>query len=91
LGVPKQERFIFRYRDELPDVKLFLPLGGTIDYEAGDVKRPPAWITNAGLEWFFRLVREPQRRWQRYLVHQPPVLYHLARQMIGSYREPFKP
>lgn len=90
LGVPKQERFIFRYRDRLPHVKLLLPLGGTIDYEAGDVKRPPAWVTNVGLEWFFRLAREPRRRWRRYLVHQPPVLYHLAQQATGTYENPFE-
>jgi exopolysaccharide biosynthesis WecB/TagA/CpsF family protein len=89
LGVPKQERFIFKYRDQLPHVKLFLPLGGTIDYEAGDVKLPPEWVTNMGLEWLLRLVREPRRRWRRYLVHQPPVLYHLARQATGTYRDPF--
>lgn len=89
LGVPKQERFIFGYRDQLPSVKLFLPLGGTIDYEAGDVKRPPAFVTTAGLEWLWRLVREPRRRWRRYLVHQPPVLFHLAQQALGRYRDPF--
>lgn len=89
LGVPKQERFIFRYRDQLPHVRLFLPLGGTIDYEAGDVRRPPAWITRMGFEWLFRLVREPRRRWRRYLVHQPPVLFHLAKQAVGRYRDPF--
>jgi len=89
LGVPKQERFIFGYRDQLPNVKLFMPLGGTIDYEAGDVKRPPAFITTAGLEWLWRLVREPRRRWRRYLVHQPPVLFHLAQQALGRYRDPF--
>ena len=89
LGVPKQERFIFGYRDQLPQVKLFLPLGGTIDYEAGDVRRPPAFVTTAGLEWLWRLVREPRRRWRRYLVHQPPVLFHLAQQALGRYRDPF--
>lgn len=89
VGVPRQERFIFGYRDRLPNVALFLPLGGTIDYEAGDVKRPPSWITTVGLEWFWRLVREPRRRWRRYLVHQPPVLWHLTRQRLGRYRDPF--
>lgn len=89
LGVPKQERFIFGHRDELPHVRLFLPLGGTIDYEAGDVVRPPKWVTTVGLEWLFRLVREPRRRWRRYLVHQPPVLYHLVRDAFGRYRDPF--
>jgi len=89
LGGGRQEKFIFRYRDRLPRVRLFLPLGGTIDYEAESLKRPPAWITNIGLEWLYRLLREPRQRWHRYLVHQPPFLYLLGRQMTGSYKNPF--
>jgi exopolysaccharide biosynthesis WecB/TagA/CpsF family protein len=89
LGGGRQEKFIFRYRDRLTNIKLFLPLGGTIDYEAESLKRPPAWITNAGLEWLYRLLREPRQRWHRYIVHQPPFLYLLARQMMGIYRNPF--
>jgi N-acetylglucosaminyldiphosphoundecaprenol N-acetyl-beta-D-mannosaminyltransferase len=89
ITVPREERFIFQHRERLKNVKLFLPLGGTIDYEAGDVKRPPKWITDIGLEWFWRLAREPRRRWRRYLVHQPPVLWQLARQRLGLYRDPF--
>lgn len=89
LGGGRQEKFIFRYRDRLPHVKLFLPLGGTIDYEAGTIKRPPAWMTNAGLEWLYRVVLEPRKRWYRYFVHQPPVLYHLAMQKLGWYKDPF--
>lgn len=89
LGGGRQEKFIFRYRNRLTRIKLFLPLGGTIDYEAESLKRPPPWVTNAGLEWLYRLARQPRERWYRYLVHQPPVLYLLARQMLGSYRNPF--
>jgi exopolysaccharide biosynthesis WecB/TagA/CpsF family protein len=89
LGGGRQEKFIFKYRDRLPGVRLFLPLGGTIDYEAESLKRPAAWITNIGLEWLYRLLREPRQRWRRYIVHQPPFLYLLARQMIGLYRNPF--
>jgi exopolysaccharide biosynthesis WecB/TagA/CpsF family protein len=89
LGAGAQERFIVEHRHELPTVALFLPLGGTIDYEAGAVVRPPSWITNVGLEWFWRLAREPRRRWRRYLVHQPPVIWHLAQQRLGRYRNPF--
>jgi len=63
---------------------------GTIDYEAGTLNRPAPWVTNWGLEWLYRLVREPRQRWHRYLVHQPPVLYHLARQRLGLYRNPFE-
>jgi len=46
-------------------------------------------MTDAGLEWLYRLVREPRQRWHRYLVHQPPVLLLLAQQIMGTYRDPF--
>jgi len=91
LGGGRQEKFIFKYRERLPLIRLYLPLGGTIDYEAESLKRPPAWITNAGLEWLYRLLREPRQRWHRYIVHQPPFLYLLARQLTGVYRDPFGP
>ncbi len=89
LGGGRQEKFIFRYRDRLPGVRLFLPLGGTIDYEAETLKRPPRWLTDAGLEWLYRVLREPRQRWYRYFVHQPPVLYLLTRQLLGAYSNPF--
>lgn len=89
LGAGRQEKFIVRHRDRLPHVRTFLPLGGTIDYEAGALPRPPPWVTDWGLEWLYRLLREPRARWRRYLVHQPPVLWHLARQRLGAYRNPF--
>jgi N-acetylglucosaminyldiphosphoundecaprenol N-acetyl-beta-D-mannosaminyltransferase len=89
LGAGRQEKFIVRHRDRLRHVRTFLPLGGTIDYEAGTLKRPAAWVTDAGLEWLYRLLREPRQRWHRYLVHQPPVLYRLALQRLGLYRDPF--
>jgi exopolysaccharide biosynthesis WecB/TagA/CpsF family protein len=89
LGGGRQEKFIFKYRDKMPGIRLFLPLGGTIDYEAESLKRPPPWITDAGLEWLYRLLREPRQRWRRYILHQPPFLYLISRQLLGMYRNPF--
>ena len=89
LGAPRQEQFIFSHRDRFEHAKLLLPLGGTIEYEAGRVRRPPAWVTNFGLEWAWRVVTEPRRRWRRYLVDQPPVLWLFAKQRVGRYRNPF--
>lgn len=89
LGGGRQEKFIFKHRDRLPRIRLFLPLGGTIDYEAENLKRPPSWITNAGLEWFYRVVLEPRQRWRRYFLHQPPFLYLVFRQLLGLYSDPF--
>ncbi len=89
LGGGRQEKFIIKYRDRFPHVTTYLPLGGTIDYEAGTFKRPPSWVTEWGFEWLYRLVKEPKQRWHRYIVHEPPVLYHLLRQKLGIYRNPF--
>jgi N-acetylglucosaminyldiphosphoundecaprenol N-acetyl-beta-D-mannosaminyltransferase len=89
LGAGRQEKFIVKYRGRLPYVKMYLPLGGTIDYEAESLKRPPAWITNAGFEWLYRVVREPRQRWRRYFIHQPPFLYLLLKQKLGLYKNPF--
>ena len=90
LGGGRQEKFIVRHRDRFANIKLFLPLGGTIDYEAGTFKRPPAWVTNGGFEWLYRLVKEPRQRWHRYVVHEPPVLRHLLAQRLGYYKNPFR-
>lgn len=89
LGGGRQEKFIFSYRHRLPNVRLFLPLGGTIDYEAQTLRRPPAWITDAGLEWLYRVTKEPIQRGRRYFLHQPPFLYLFALQLFGLYRDPF--
>ncbi|HVO20931.1 MAG TPA: WecB/TagA/CpsF family glycosyltransferase [Anaeromyxobacter sp.] len=89
LGAGRQEKFIVRNRSRLPRVRTFLPLGGTLDYEANTLPRPAPWMTDAGLEWLYRLVREPRKRWRRYLLHQPPALYLLAKQRLGLYRNPF--
>jgi exopolysaccharide biosynthesis WecB/TagA/CpsF family protein len=91
LGAARQEKFIVRHRARLPHVRMFLPLGGTVDYEARTLPRPRPWVTDAGLEWLYRLVRQPRQRWRRYLVQQPPVLARLAQQLRGTYRDPFAP
>ena len=90
LGVPKQERFIRRYREELPRVRIFLPLGGALDYEAGAMKRPPAWLSNIGMEWAYRILQEPRKRWKRYLVDDMPVIPLILKQKMGLYRNPFE-
>ena len=89
LGAGRQEKFLVKYRDQLKNVHTFLPLGGTIDYEAETLKRPPSYIVNNGLEWLYRLIKEPKQRWHRYLVHQPPVLWLLLKQKLGLYKNPF--
>lgn len=61
LGHGKQEKWIWQYKKMLPNVKLFMGVGGALDFIAGNVRRAPAWMQRAGLEWLWRVVREPSR------------------------------
>ncbi|WP_281856895.1 WecB/TagA/CpsF family glycosyltransferase [Litoreibacter halocynthiae] len=85
----RQEKFIMKYRDRMPGVTLWLPLGGTIDYESGTFDRPPVWITEWGFEWLYRLIKEPRVRFHRYVIHEPPFLWAVLKQKFGWYKDPF--
>ncbi len=60
LGSPKQEKWIHRHKDLLK-AKICLGVGGSFDVMAGKASWAPKWIQRAGLEWLYRLFREPQR------------------------------
>lgn len=79
LGAPKQELFIDACRDELAPA-VALGLGASLDFLAGRVRRAPGWVSRAGLEWAWRLSREPRRLWRRYLLRDPEFAAILARQ-----------
>jgi N-acetylglucosaminyldiphosphoundecaprenol N-acetyl-beta-D-mannosaminyltransferase len=80
LGAPKQELFIHAAKAQLAPA-VALGIGAGLDFIAGAVKRAPAWMSQAGLEWFYRLSREPRRLWRRYLVNDPKFLAVLARDL----------
>lgn len=67
LGCPKQEKFILNNRNKL-DVPVSLGLGASIDFEAGNVKRAPRWMSEHGLEWLFRITQDPKRMIKRYFI-----------------------
>ena len=79
LGCPKQENWIHRHRTEL-GVPVSLCVGASIDFLAGQARRAPVWMQRCGLEWFYRLAREPRRLWKRYLVDDSPFVLHVLRQ-----------
>lgn len=86
VGAPKQEKWIVKYRAQLPNVKVFLPIGATIDFEAGYKPRSPKWMSEIGLEWLYRLISEPKRLWKRYLVDSIPFLVHVLQHRFDIYR-----
>lgn len=67
LGTPKQEKFFYTNREYIC-VPVVLNIGATFDFIAGKVRRAPKWISNMGLEWLYRLFKEPRRLAKRYLV-----------------------
>lgn len=60
LGIPKQEKFIFRNKEAL-GVPVCIGVGGTLDVFSGTVRRAPVWMQNAGMEWLYRLASNPKK------------------------------
>lgn len=60
MGCPRQENFIVKYMDELP-CKIFMGVGGSFDVIAEKVNRAPRWMINIGMEWAYRVSKEPWR------------------------------
>ncbi|MGB7440669.1 MAG: WecB/TagA/CpsF family glycosyltransferase [Coleofasciculaceae cyanobacterium] len=88
VGAPKQEKWIQQYKDKLPTIKIFLAIGATIDFEAGNVERAPKWVSEVGLEWLYRLLSEPQRLWKRYLIDDPLFFWLVLKQRLNLYKFP---
>jgi N-acetylglucosaminyldiphosphoundecaprenol N-acetyl-beta-D-mannosaminyltransferase len=76
---PKQEKWAARNIDQL-DAMHICCIGAVFDFYAGTVKRAPQWMINIGLEWFYRLIREPKRLWKRYLIGNSKFLIWLFKE-----------
>jgi N-acetylglucosaminyldiphosphoundecaprenol N-acetyl-beta-D-mannosaminyltransferase len=78
-GVPAEEQWIARHRQRL-GVPVMIGVGGTFDFVAGVTRRAPKWMRRWGLEWLYRLFREPWR-WRRQLA-LPKFLVLVAKQKL---------
>lgn len=86
-GQPKQELWMHRMRPLLA-APLLVGVGAAFDFHAGIVSQAPRWMRRAGLEWCYRLSREPRRLWRRYLTQNPRFIAAFARQWLGARRAP---
>ena len=68
LGSPKQEEFIFENKNNLPNIKLFMPVGGSFDVISNTLKRAPEWMIKINLEWLYRLLKQPKRIFRQLLL-----------------------
>lgn len=78
LGAPKQELWIEEYKQDLQHVRVAIGVGGSFDVMAEAVKRAPVFFQKCGLEWFYRLIKQPSRAKRMLLI--PKFIVKVARQ-----------
>lgn len=72
-GCPKQEKWIYENISKY-DAKVSICAGATVDFLAGNVKRAPRWMSEHGLEWFYRFMQEPKRLFKRYFMEDIKIV-----------------
>ena len=87
LSTPKQERFMAQYSGKLP-VKLMIGVGAAFDINSGCLKDAPDWMKGAGLQWLYRMIKEPRRLAGRYLKNNPAFLWLTCLQLSGIRKYP---
>lgn len=75
IGAPKQELWMQEHREKIKGT-VMLGVGAGFDFFAGSLDKAPTWMEKAGLEWLFRLCKEPKRLWKRYIVGGFKYLYY---------------
>ncbi len=78
-GQPKQEKWMAQMRERLT-APILVGVGAAFDFHAGIIPQAPSWMQRAGLEWAFRLSREPRRLWRRYARYNPRFVAAFARE-----------
>jgi N-acetylglucosaminyldiphosphoundecaprenol N-acetyl-beta-D-mannosaminyltransferase len=81
-GQPKQEKWMAAMRGRL-NAPILAGVGAAFDFHAGIVPQAPSWMQRVGLEWLYRLAREPRRLWRRYARYNPRFVAGFLRQYIA--------
>lgn len=89
VGCPKQEKWIDAHKAKMPGVDIWMALGATIDFEAGNIKRAPKIYQKLYMEWFYRFLQEPRRMHKRYFEDDPKFFWLFGKQLLGMYKNPF--
>lgn len=90
VGCPKQEKWIDKHKSLMPKVDIWMALGATIDFEAGNVKRAPLIWRKIYMEWFYRFLQEPRRLFKRYFIDDMRFFWYFGKQLMGIYKNPFE-
>ncbi|MBN1121884.1 MAG: WecB/TagA/CpsF family glycosyltransferase [Anaerolineae bacterium] len=87
IGSYKQEIWMHRFRARL-NAPVLIGVGAAFDYHAGLKKQAPMWMQRHALEWLYRLLKEPARLWQRYIINNPMFIMLVFLQLTGLVRFP---
>ena len=85
-GQPKQERWMAHMRPRL-SAPMLVGVGAAFDFHAGLVPQAPPWMQRGGLEWVYRLAREPRRLWRRYARYNPRFVAAFLGQYLRNRRD----
>ena len=83
MTAPRQEKWVHANMDRL-DIPVIGAIGAVFDYYAGTVRRAPSWYRQRGLEWLYRLLREPRRLWRRTLLSAPKFVWLVLRERLAA-------
>ena len=81
MTAPKQEKWAYEHLTVL-DAGHICCIGAVFDFYAGTVNRAPVWMINLGLEWLYRLVKEPSRMWRRYLIGNSKFIWLVFKEKL---------
>lgn len=82
MTAPKQEKWTYSHWNELNIHCHVGTIGAVFDFFAGTVERAPIWWQEHGLEWAYRLIKEPKRMWRRYIIGNTLFLYNILKEKI---------
>lgn len=82
LSTPKQERWMFEHCNRL-SVPVLVGVGAAFDFHTKRTAQAPIWMRENGLEWLFRLIREPRRLWRRYLIYGAEFVLLVILESLG--------
>lgn len=77
MTAPKQEKWTYSHWNDLHIHCHVGTIGAVFDFFAGNTKRAPQWWQEHGLEWLYRLIKEPRRMWRRYIIGNTVFLWHM--------------
>lgn len=82
MTAPKQEKWTYSHWNELNIHCHVGTIGAVFDFFAGTVERAPIWWQRHGLEWLYRLLKEPKRMWRRYIIGNTLFLWNMLKEKV---------